>query len=86
LVVAGRKSYAVLEVAKGRCHGHLLRRCKDLHAVVPAKDQRDLESLSTLRQEASDLARRWEALTPAGDARRVPAIAPRLDAWLDGLP
>jgi len=39
LVVDGLKSYDVLEVAKGRCNGHLLRRCKDLHDVVSAKEQ-----------------------------------------------
>jgi transposase len=39
LVVDGLKSYDVLAVAKGRCNGHLLRRCKDLHDVVSAKEQ-----------------------------------------------
>jgi transposase len=37
-------------------------------------------------QEAIDLARRREALTPAGYARRVQEIENRLDDWLDGLP
>src|SRR5262245_44438733 len=86
LVVDGLKSYDVLEVAKGRCNGHLLRRCKDLHEVVSAKEQPYLESLSALLQEAIDLARRREALTPAGYARRVQEIENRLDAWLDHLP
>jgi transposase len=86
LVVDGLRSYDVLEVAKGRCNGHLLRRCKELHDVVSAKEQPYLESLSTLLQEAIDLARRREASTPAGYARRVQAIEKRLDDWLDGLP
>jgi len=86
LVVDGLKSYDVLEVAKGRCNGHLLRRCKDLHDVASAKEQPYLESLSTLLQEAIDLARRREALTSAGYARRAQEIENRLDAWLDGLP
>jgi transposase len=86
LVVDGLKSYDVLAVAKGRCNGHLLRRCKDLHEVVSAKEQPSLASLSTLLQEAIDLARRREALTPAGYARRVQEIENRLDDWLDGLP
>jgi transposase len=86
LVVDGLKSYDVLEVAKGRCNGHLLRRCKDLHDIVPGKEQRYLASLSSLLQEAIDLARRREALTPAGYARRVQEIENRLDDWLDGLP
>ena len=38
LVVDGLRSYDVLEVAKGRCNGHLLRRCKDLHDVVPGRE------------------------------------------------
>jgi len=86
LVVDGLKSYDVLEVAKGRCNGHLLRRCKDLHDMVSAKEQPYLESLSALLQEAIDLALRRETLTPAGHARRVQEIEHRLDDWLDGLP
>jgi transposase len=86
LVVDGLKSYDVLQVAKGRCNGHLLRRCKDLHDVVSAKEQPYLESLSTLLREAIDLAKRREALTPKGYARRVQEIEHRLDDWLDGLP
>jgi hypothetical protein len=46
LVVDGLRSYDVLEVAKGRCNGHLLRRCKNLHDVVLGKERRYLESLS----------------------------------------
>jgi transposase len=45
-----------------------------------------LESLSSLLQEAIDLARRRKALTPAGYARRVQEIENRLDDWLDHLP
>jgi transposase len=86
LVVDGLKSYDVLAVAKGRCNGHLLRRCKDLYEVVSAKEQPYLESLSGLLQEAIDLARRRGALTPAGYARRVQEIENRLDDWLDHLP
>jgi transposase len=86
LVVDGLKSYDVLEVAKGRCNGHLLRRCKDLQDVVSTKEQPFLESLSTLLREAIDLARRREALTPVGYARRVQEIEHRLDDWLDALP
>ncbi|HEY7314492.1 MAG TPA: IS66 family transposase [Gemmataceae bacterium] len=86
LVVDGLKSYDVLTVAKGHCNGHLLRRCKDLHDIVADKEQPYLESLSTLLQEAIDLAHRREALTPAGYARRVQEIENRLDDWLDGLP
>ena len=86
LVVDGLKSYDVLEVAKGLCNGHLLRRCKELHDVASAREQPYFESLSTLLQEAIDLARRREALTPAGYDRRVQEIENRLDGWIDGLP
>jgi transposase len=86
LVVDGLKCYDVLEVAKGRCNGHLLRRCRDLHEVVPGREQPYLENLRTLLQEAIDLARRREQLTPTGYARRVQEIENRLDDWLDGLP
>jgi transposase len=86
LVVDGLKTYDVLEVAKGRCNGHLLRRCKELDAIVPSKEQPHLESLSALLQEAIDLAQRRDNLTAAGYARRVQEIENRLDNWLDGLP
>ncbi len=86
LVVDGLRSYDVLEVVKGRCNGHPLRRCKDLHDVASSTEQPYLASLSTLLQEAIDLARRREALTPAGYARRVQEIENRLDDWPDSLP
>jgi serine/threonine protein kinase len=86
LVVDGLRSYGVLEVAKGRCNGHLLRRCKDLQDVVSSKEQPFLESLSTLLEDAIDLARRRDQLTPTGHARRVQEIEQRLDDWLDGPP
>ena len=39
LVVDGLKSYDVLEVAKGRCNGHLLRRCRFCHVSPPLPNQ-----------------------------------------------
>jgi transposase len=86
LVVDGLRSYDVVEVAKGRYNGHLLRRIKDLHDVVSVKEQPYLEALSTLLQEAIDLALHREQRTSAGYARRVQAIENRLDDWLDALP
>src|SRR5262249_31078930 len=83
LIVDGLKSYDVLEVAKGRCNGHLLRRCKNLRDLVPAKEQQHLESLTTLLQEAIDLAGRRDDLTPDGYQKRVQEIENRLDAWLE---
>jgi transposase len=86
LVVDGLKSYDVLEVAKGRCNAHLLRRCKELHDIVPAKEDKYLNRLSALLQEAIDLANRREQLTANVYSRRVQEIEDRLDHWLDHLP
>jgi transposase len=82
LVVDGLKSYDVLEVAKGRCNGHLLRRCKKLQDVVSAKEHEHLENLKLLLQEAIDLAGRRDDLTADGYQRRVQEIHNRLDEWL----
>jgi transposase len=83
LVVDGLKSYDVLEVAKGRCNGHLLRRCKELKDTVPSQEQQHVTALSALLQEAIDLASRREELSAAGYGRRVQNIENRLDAWLE---
>lgn len=83
LVVDGLKSYDVLDVAKGRCNGHLLRRCKKLRDTVPTREQQHLEALSNLLKEAIDLARRRDELPPAAFARHVQEIEDRLDDWLD---
>jgi hypothetical protein len=52
LVVDGLKSYDVLQVAKGRCNGHLLRRCKELRDAVTSQAQPQVTALSSLLQEA----------------------------------
>lgn len=83
LVVDGLKSYDVLEVAKGRCNGHLLRRCKKVADTVPTKEQQHIEALSDLLKEAIDLAGRRDELTADGYSRRVQQIENRLDEWLD---
>src|SRR6202171_6510886 len=83
LVVDGLKSYDVLDVAKGRCNGHLLRRCKNLRDTVPTKERQHIEGLSTLLKEAIDLAGRRDELTPEGYSRRVQEIENRLDDWLE---
>src|SRR6516165_10330276 len=58
LVVDGLKTYDVLEVAKGRCNGHLLRRCKKLRDTVSAREQQHITVVSDLLKEAIDLAAR----------------------------
>jgi transposase len=83
LIVDGLNSYDVLEVAKGRCNGHLLRRCQNLRASLPAKEQHHVKALSALLQEAIDLASRRDELTTDGYQRRVQEIENRLDDWLE---
>jgi transposase len=83
LVVDGLKTYDVLEVAKGRCNGHLLRRCHKLKGTVPTKEQQHLEALSNLLKEAIALAGRREQIPAEDFARSVQDIEDRLDAWLD---
>jgi len=84
LVVDGLKTYDVLEVAKGRCNGHLLRRCKELREIVPTKEQQHLQALSTLLKEAIDLAKHRDEQAPADYGNRVQEIEDRLDNWLEG--
>jgi transposase len=83
LVVDGLKSYDVLEVAKGRCNGHLLRRCKKLCDAVPTKEQQHLRDLSNLLKEAIDLAKQREQHPAAEYAKSVQNIEDRLDDWLE---
>jgi transposase len=83
LVVDGLKSYDVLEVAKGRCNGHLLRRCKKLRATVSTKEQQHIAILSDLLKEAIDLAAQRDQHSATVYDRRVQNIEDRLDAWLD---
>ena len=82
LVVDGLKTYDVLEVAKGRCNGHLLRRCKKLRDTVPTKEQQHLEALSDLLKEAIALAAHRDEHTAKAYAQRTQDIEDRLDDWL----
>lgn len=83
LVVDGLKSYNVLDVAKGRCNGHLLRRCKKLRDSVPTREQQPLEAVSTLLKEAIELAGRRDQVPAAEFAGHVQQIENRLDDWLE---
>jgi transposase len=82
LVVDGLKTYDVLEVAKGRCTGHLLRRCKKLRDTVPTKEQQHLEALSDLLKEAIELAAHRDEHTAKAYAQRTQDIEDHLDDWL----
>jgi transposase len=83
LVVDGLKTYDVLEVAKGRCNGHLLRRCHKLKGIVPSAEQEHIEALSNLLKEAIALASRREEIQAEDFARSVQDIEDRLDSWLE---
>ncbi|MGH3515080.1 MAG: IS66 family transposase [Pseudonocardiaceae bacterium] len=83
LVVDGLKTYDVLEVLKGRCNGHLLRRCHKLRDTVPTKEQKHIQALSDLLKEAIALANRRDELKAENFANSVQDIEDRLDAWLE---
>ena len=83
LIVDGLASYDVLEVAKGRCNAHLLRRCKKVHDQVPAREQAHVDAMSTLLKEAIELASRRDEFPPTDYSRRVQDIEDRLDDWLE---
>jgi transposase len=86
LIVDGLKSYDVLDVAKGRCNGHLLRRCKELEQTLPKAQKKWATQLKELLQAALALAQKRAELDAAVYARRVEKIEERLDAWLDSAP
>jgi transposase len=82
LLVDGGKAYELLSYTKGQCNGHLLRRLHNLKDTVSKREQQFLQELSTLLQEAIDLAQRRDDLTPEGYGRRVQEIDNRLEDWL----
>lgn len=86
LVVDGLNVYDVLEIAKGRCNAHLLRRCKALAATVPTSEERHVQALSELIQKAIRLAERRDELATEVYAKRVQQIEDALDDWLDQVP
>lgn len=83
LIVDGLKSYDVLDVAKGRCNGHLLRRCKELEQTLPKAQRKWATQLKTLLQEALALAQQRNELDDVVYGQRVQQIEDRLDDWLD---
>lgn len=86
LIVDGLKSYDVLDVAKGRCNGHLLRRCKELEQTLPKVQQKWAVALKELLQDALALAQQRDDLAADVYAKRVARIEDRLDAWIDAVP
>ena len=82
LIVDGLKSYDVLDVAKGRCNGHLLRRCKEMEQTLPKAQQKWATQLKALLQDALALAQQRDELAAEVYAKRVEKIEERLDGWL----
>jgi transposase len=83
LLVDGLKTYESLDYAKASCNAHLLRRCKNLRHIVPARERAHIHALDDLLKDAIALADRREQLTPARYARRTQAIEDELDDWLE---
>ena len=86
LIVDGLQSYDVLDVAKGRCKGHLLRRCQELAQTLPKAQKKWATPLKELLQDALALAQKREELAAEVYAKRVAKIEERLDAWIDAVP
>jgi transposase len=86
LIVDGLKVYDVLDIAKGRCNAHLLRRCKGLIETVPTAEQTHVQALSDLIQKAIALAQRRDTLGSEVYARRVQTLEDALDDWLNHVP
>jgi transposase len=82
LIVDGAKAYEVLSYEKGQCNSHLLRRLKNLQETACKREQQFLHELTTLLQEAMDLARQRDEHSPADFSRRVQKIDNRLEDWL----
>jgi transposase len=82
LIVDGGKAYECLSYAKGQCNAHLLRRTHELGETVSPREQTILQTLSTLIQEAIDLAERRPSLSHDSYAHRVQKIEMRLENWL----
>jgi hypothetical protein len=58
LVVDGWSAYDVLSCQKGRCNGHILRRCRDLLAGQPGPtDRRCLEGLMAILRAGLELSK-----------------------------
>lgn len=86
LIVDGFSAYTVLDYAKGQCNGHLLRRARNLRDAVPSREQKYLDRLIALIQQAIDLARCRDQLDPERYARRALRMEGRLSLWLMRLP
>jgi transposase len=87
LVVDGWAAYDVLSCTKGRCNGHILRRCHDLLEGQPSPTDRIcLERLVAILRAGLELSGQRQALEGQAYERRLRAWEDEFDGWLLGLP
>jgi len=78
----GAKEFEPLPYYQARCLGHILRRCRELQAIVSAADAATLEAWIVLLRAAIDLGERRATLPEPSYAQQVQGIEDRLDQWL----
>lgn len=83
LVVDGWAAYDVLSCTKGRCHAHILRRCRDLLDQQPAaSDRGHLQRLLEVLRAGLELWQRRETLAEAVYWAEVRRWEDAFDRWL----
>jgi len=83
LIVDGWSAYNVLKCRKGRCNGHILRRCRDLlEQELPAKDAALLRELMTLLRQGLELSARREEVPEQDYQRLLVQWEEKYDEWL----
>jgi transposase len=83
LVVDGWAAYDVLTCRKGRCHAHILRRCRDLLDQQPtAADGRHLQRLLDVLRAGLASWQRRDELAEADYGAQVRRWEDDFDAWL----
>jgi len=83
LVVDGWSAYDVLACKKGRCLGHIVRRCRNLveQELSPA-DRALLEKMLAILRAGLELAERYEQSSAAEYARQFRQWEDDFDGWL----
>jgi transposase len=83
LVVDGWAAYDVLSCTKGRCHAHILRRCRELLDQQPAaSDGRHWQRLLEVLRAGLELWQRRQTRTEAAYAAAVRRWEDAFDRWL----
>jgi transposase len=83
LIVDGWSAYDVLTCRKGRCTGHIVRRCRGLlEQELPEADQRRLSRLLEVLRAGRELAAQQEQLSEADYRRRLQGWEDDFLGWL----